>query len=200
MAQAVGYNETDALAELQDRTQSAIEPVLTTAELLRYLRFAAIADENGNEPDAWPSWSASTAYSLNYRVVPATRNGYVYIVTTAGISGASGPSFSTTIDATTSDNTVTWTTEATAPWVPTYSNGGIDRAAFEGWTRKYQKLTAGETFSADGASFDPARRRADIMEMIRLYKSKAGSAGSFKLTGRTARIEHWDDSTSLVVN
>ncbi len=200
MVIAAGYTHSQALDELSDRTQASVAPILTTPELTRLLRYAAIADEDGNEPDAWPVWAAATAYALNERVVPATRNGYVYIVTTAGVSGSSAPSFSTTLAATTSDGTVTWTTEATAAWTPTYSNGGIDRAALEGWLRKYAKLTAGETFSADGASFDPSRRRADIMAMVNEYRRKAGSAGSFRLTGRTARLEQWDDINSLAVN
>ena len=201
MVVASGYTYTDALTELQDMVQSSVEPTLTTAELGRLLRYAATKDEDGNEPDAWPSWTAATAYPLNYRVVPATRNGYVYIVTTAGTSGGSSPSFGTTIAGTTTDNTVTWTCEATAPWTPTYSLAGLQRAAFEGWQRKFAKLTAGETFSADGASFNPEARRRDIEKMIDYYRKRAGGAGSFRLTGRTSRVEGWEDLTSeLVVN
>ena len=69
-----------------------------------------------------------------------------------------------------------------------------------GFERKYAKLLAGENFSADGASFDPARRRADILTMIEHYRRKAGSAGSFRLSGRTSRVENLDGATTLVVN
>jgi hypothetical protein len=198
MVLATGYNATDALVALQDLTQWTVEPQLSAAELQRLLRQAVAPDEDGNDPDAWPSWVALTAYPLDYRVVPATRNGYVYIVTTAGTSGASAPSFDTDIDDTTVDGTVTWTTEDTAPWTPTYSTSGLYRAALLGWETKYRKLTAGETFSADGASFNPEARRKDIRAEIDALRRKC--AGSFALTGRTSRIENWENVGSLSVN
>jgi len=198
--EAAGFNYTDALAELQDMVQSSVAPTLTTAELNRLLRYAAITDEDGNEPDAWPYWTGTTAYVLNYRVVPSTRNGYVYIVTTAGTSSGSAPSWPTTVGNTVTDGTVAWTCEATAPWTPTYGIAGLHKAALAGYERKYSKLLAGENFSADGASFDPAARRRDIMAMIAHYKSKAGSVGSFRMRGRTSRIEDWDETTALVAN
>lgn len=57
-------------------------------------------------------WIASTAYSLNTAVRPATRNGFTYQCTTAGTSGASAPVFPTTAGATVTDGTVVWTAVA----------------------------------------------------------------------------------------
>lgn len=198
MVAAVGYPYPDALTALGDLLQPSVEPVISAAELTRLLVWAAVEDEDGNLPDAWPAWSATTAYALNYRVVPASRNGYLYKATTAGTSGASAPTFDTDIDDTTTDGTVVWTTEATAPWTPTYSALGLNRAALKGWEMKYAKLTAGETFSADGASFNPETRRADIETQIARFRRM--TAGSFRLTGRTSRIENWDSVGSLSVN
>lgn len=199
MVAAVGYPYTDALAVLQDHVQSSVAPVLSAAELDRLLRFAATDDEDGNEPDNWPARATSTAYALNYRIVPASRNGYVYKATTAGTSHASTtPSYPTTIGDTVTDGTVVWTCEATAPWTPTYSQSGLNYAAMRGWEMKFAKLTAGETFGADGASFNPETRRADIEKQINMFRRRV--SGSFRLTGRTSRLEHWNDLNSLSVN
>lgn len=197
---AVGFTYSRALTELAEMVAASVAPVLTTADLDRLLRYAAVADEDGNEPDAWPAWEALTAYALNERVVPATRNGYVYIVTTAGTTSSSAPTWPTTDAATVTDGTVVWTNEDTAAWTPTYSEAGLNRAALEGWQRKYGKLTAGETFSADGASFDPSRRRADIEKMIDFYRKRAGGVGSFRLSGRTSRLENWTGTSGMVAN
>lgn len=54
-----------------------------------------------------PPWSASTAYALNDLIRPAGNNKYYYIVTTAGTSGTTQPTWSTSEMVT--DGTVTWT-------------------------------------------------------------------------------------------
>lgn len=56
-----------------------------------------------------PGWTASTAYLVGDRVRPnLTSNGYLYQCVTAGTSGTSAPTFSTTIGATFGDGSVTW--------------------------------------------------------------------------------------------
>ena len=54
-------------------------------------------------------WVAVTAYIVGDKRKPTVENGSVYICSTAGTSGGSEPSWSTTDGATTSDGTVTWT-------------------------------------------------------------------------------------------
>ncbi len=61
-------------------------------------------------PPFYNSWQASHAYVLGNVVIPAAPNGLAYYCGTAGTTGGSAPSFSTTIDANTADNTVNWTT------------------------------------------------------------------------------------------
>jgi hypothetical protein len=64
------------------------------------------------------TWTANTTYEVlnNYDarnskvVTPVTPNGRWYIATDGGLSGASQPSWNTTIGGTTIDNTVIWTT------------------------------------------------------------------------------------------
>ena len=55
------------------------------------------------------AWQASTSYSLGTFVWPTTFNGYKYECTVAGTSGASEPTWPTTLGQTVTDGTVTWT-------------------------------------------------------------------------------------------
>lgn len=55
-------------------------------------------------------WAASTAYSVGDMVRPSTSNNRVFRCTTAGTSGASEPTWDTTIGNTTNDGSVVWTT------------------------------------------------------------------------------------------
>ncbi len=54
-----------------------------------------------------PAWSASTPYAINDLIRPAGNNAYYYIATTAGTSGTTQPTWSTS--GTITDGTVTWT-------------------------------------------------------------------------------------------
>ena len=70
-----------------------------------------------NQPDGLykmlkgTAWTATTAYILDDTVVPTAglENGFKYVCTTAGTSGASEPTWPTTEGATVVDGTVTWT-------------------------------------------------------------------------------------------
>ncbi|GIW60587.1 MAG: hypothetical protein KatS3mg087_1653 [Patescibacteria group bacterium] len=68
-----------------------------------------------NDPFVINSWSASTAYSIGDRVIPTTPNGYYYKVITAGTSGTTEPSWTTTIGDTVADGSVTWRCMGTTP-------------------------------------------------------------------------------------
>ena len=57
-------------------------------------------------------WASSTEYNSGTFadvVIPATPNGWLYVCTSGGISGASEPTFGTVKDGTTTDNSVEWT-------------------------------------------------------------------------------------------
>lgn len=54
-------------------------------------------------------WVASTAYTLNDAIYPVTRNGHYYLVTTAGTTGDTQPTWPTTSGGTVTNGTVTFT-------------------------------------------------------------------------------------------
>ena len=72
---------------------------------------------DANQPDGLHKiltgivWAATTAYALGDTVNPTSgkENGFKYVCTTAGTSGASEPTWPTTEGATVVDGTVTWT-------------------------------------------------------------------------------------------
>jgi hypothetical protein len=53
-----------------------------------------------------PTWRASTAYAINDQVRPTVDNGYYYVATSAGTSGATEPTWLPS--GTVTDGTVTW--------------------------------------------------------------------------------------------
>jgi hypothetical protein len=172
----------DAVAELSDMVASSTDPALSAAELRRLLRIAQVADADKHEPDTYGVWAGSAAWAINRTVTPTARNGYAYRVTTAGTSGASEPTWPTTIGQTVSDGTVTWTCLEVALWTPSYDRMALNLAASEGWRRKAAKLTDNEAFSADGAFLQPQLRRGDMLEMADRYRRKY--VGSPALVGR----------------
>ncbi len=56
-----------------------------------------------------PDWVATNAYALNDEVKPGTPNGFRYVCTTAGESGAAEPTWNTVEGETTTDGTAVWT-------------------------------------------------------------------------------------------
>ena len=58
--------------------------------------------------DMTHEWQAGTAYSLGECVIPTAANGYLYKCIVAGTTGGAEPTWGTTIDGNTTDNTVTW--------------------------------------------------------------------------------------------
>ena len=75
-------------------------------------------------------WSASTAYVVGQEVLDTHLQ--IQVVMTAGTSGATAPTWSTTVDATTIDGSVTWLNQgvlsaATAAWAPnTFYAPGVE--------------------------------------------------------------------------
>ena len=71
---------------------------------------ATVEDKVGTVP-----W-VSKAYVVGNLVVPLTPNGYYYECTSAGVSGANQPNWSTTENSTVTDGTVVWTVRRIIIW------------------------------------------------------------------------------------
>lgn len=56
------------------------------------------------------TWVASTAYTVGDAVKPAVANGFIYVVTTAGTSGGTAPTWSTTEGTAVADGSIVWDT------------------------------------------------------------------------------------------
>ncbi len=69
---------------------------------------AALQGQEVNLTDITIEWKPSYSYEVGNWVVPTTPNGFVYFCVQTGTSGGSEPTWGTTIDADTADNTVTW--------------------------------------------------------------------------------------------
>lgn len=83
-----------------------------TNKQLSIERFEAFDLRSTGANDLWESaWAATTAYSLNDYIKPTAdnANGHFYIVTTAGTSDGSEPTWPTADSGTVSDGTVVWT-------------------------------------------------------------------------------------------
>ena len=101
----ITYNQSPTLVNGQNQFTGTITIDPTQGDLT-----VQIIGRNYDPTLSWNSttgsWLASTLYSLNYRIVDS--NGYVQIVTTAGLSSSAFPTFSTTLGASTTDNGVVW--------------------------------------------------------------------------------------------
>lgn len=111
-------------------------------------------------------WAASTAYSLGDAVRPATRDGRTYECTTAGTSGASEPSFDTTVDNTTADNTATWTTR---------DDKGLSAVA----------MVTGDFTIADG---DTSGRKVSVAQKTGVSIHTTGTADHVALVDSAAKV------------
>jgi phage tail sheath gpL-like len=79
-----------------------------------------------------PTWATLTAELVGQYVVPTTANGYFYKCTVAGTTGASQPSWPSTVGTTVADGTVTWTCVGailTGGLVPFNSGAGVENVS-----------------------------------------------------------------------
>lgn len=149
------------------------DPVLHEWELQDLLAQAVRADAAGTAPDTYRRWHSGIAYALGATVVPAPRNGSVYVVTTAGTSGATQPTWPMGAGATVTDGTVVWTRQGAAPWAYTVD---LNAAAAEGWRWKAGKCSNRVDVSEDQQSLHRAQQLAHCLKMADYYARRIGQA------------------------
>jgi hypothetical protein len=111
----------DAKERLSFEIQAALPPVVADADLeaiLAKVKRAAV-------------WATGTVYAVNDVVIPATENGMRYVVTRAGTSGATEPSWPTRTRGTVADGTATLQEAGSQ-----YDLWDMDEAIHEGWKLK----------------------------------------------------------------
>jgi len=98
-------------SELQQTTRVAFEKLVSDVRMAGFdfdrdgIPFSSASGVN--------AWQASRAYAVGSVVTPTTSNGFTYLCTQAGTSGATEPgTWNTTVGGTTTDNSVRWTTQS----------------------------------------------------------------------------------------
>lgn len=173
-----------ARARLERMVQYDVAPVLTTAEIDDLMLLALRTDANGYTP--YSIWAASTIYTAQAYRVPTVSNGHQYIVTTAGTSGSSEPTWPTTSGETVTDGSVVWTERGQYLYTATYD---LKAAAAEGWRWKAAKVVSEyNVATGGGTSFQRAQKYEHCMAMARSFQS--GGIGTVQLTHDYAR--RWD--------
>lgn len=99
----------NAVTDVAQSASSTVDQAVT-ADLDKWLELGKRKLSNVVVSALTPDeWVTLTAYILTNFVEPTTPNGYRYECTTAGTSGATEPTWPTTIGGTVTDGTVTWT-------------------------------------------------------------------------------------------
>jgi len=120
-------------------------------------------------PDGIEPWQPGKVYALGDHANPTLINGYRYVVSVAGTSGATEPTWPTSgKGATVTDGGVTWTLDGLA-WVPTWD---LNAAAAEGWRIKAGKAASRASFSSAGSSYQRNQVWQMCMEMAKAYAKK----------------------------
>jgi hypothetical protein len=98
------FSQNAQSADMQQTTRVAYEKVLQDVRLAGFDYKRA-----GVPTSAYPTWTASTDYSVGQMVLASPNNGYIYRVSVAGTSGSTPPtSWTTSYGSPVTDNTVTW--------------------------------------------------------------------------------------------
>lgn len=142
----------------------------------------------------------TTAYALGAYVTPATANGYYYKATAAGTSGGTVPTYPTTIGATVTDGTVTWTCAGKTTLVAgtdyDIQSGGLtvtSGATIDGetWNVSYTKTAADvvEAMVASGKEYEIFfdglnEARSGKAVTVAVHRCKLGALKSLGLLGQ----------------
>jgi hypothetical protein len=174
--------EAEARAQLARDTAASTPPVLTDDDLQSLLDQARRVDRYAYLPDTLHGWAAQTAYALAAEAVPLVRNGHYYVVSVAGTSGATEPTWPTTTDGTVDDGTVTWQEAGRAYWTPTWD---LNWATAEGWLLKQGRVSNAYNISDTGQSLSRSDLFTHMQAMEKRYRRRV--LGEIVVTGRAYR-------------
>lgn len=172
-----------ARTRLESMTAWDQTPTLTAGEITALLAASRRIDAAFRGPTDDTDWIASTPYVLGDRRAPITRNGHLYIVTTAGTSAASEPAWPTASGATVTDGTIVWT-ENGRGWAPTYA---LNAAAAEGWRWKAGKVAGKFGFATDQQIFNREHMNKMCLAMADRYAKRV--SGNIRLAGALPVIQ-----------
>jgi len=154
-------------------------------------------------------WSVSTAYSVGAVVLPSAVNpSYCYVVTVAGTSGSSEPSWGTTVGGITTDGGVTWMCRsllksAAANTPDTYLAGGSEGVTTQtDWDECLDLLKTEDAHLITCVSYDPAvwaslSTHCSYMSTVG-KKERRGFCGGFATAdGYTSGKGKWNGSTQI---
>jgi hypothetical protein len=111
----------DAKERLSFEIEATLPPVVADADLniiLAKVKRAAV-------------WTTGTAYAVGDVVIPATQNGFRYVVTKAGTSGATEPTWPTRQSGSIADGTAVLQEAGSQ-----FDLWDLDEAIYQGWLRK----------------------------------------------------------------
>lgn len=170
-------NKTQFLYELKKLVAWDEEPQLDDDDLDLIFNRSRVKDRDGYLSENTRLWEANTYYDVGDIVVPTSfsivdslassprSDEHSYIVTTAGLSGASEPTW----DLTVTDSDVEWERHEAAYWTPTYS---LNYAAYLAWGMKASRAASRISMTSEGATFHREQYIANCLRMQGTYASR----------------------------
>jgi hypothetical protein len=168
-------NKSQFIYELKKLVAWDEEPQLDDDEIDMLFHKSRIKDYDGYYAERTQLWEPNTYYDVGDVIVPTSfavldskvnrPDEHSYIVTTAGTSGATEPTW----DLTVSDGSAAWERHEAAYWTPTYN---LDYAAYLGWGLKAAKAASRISFSSEGASFQRNQFIANCFAMQKMYAAR----------------------------
>lgn len=138
VATMIGHTQATVYVDIPPYTSTSItyyywiRHVNTDAVVGSYNGVHGVPGHTADDPDYVlellldSKWKPMTARALNFVGYPSAPNGYAYKVTTAGTSGATEPTWPTTINNTVADGSIVWTCVAAVPLLPPFEIGVVD--------------------------------------------------------------------------
>lgn len=167
----------EARARLERMVAATVPPTLSSDEITDLLVIGRRASANGLSFEDDTPWVASMALAVGDYVVPTVRTGFRYLVTVSdGAAGLVEPTWPTTDGTTVTLDGITYSTDETGAWVPTYD---LNAAAAEGWRWKAGKIANAFEASADQQTFKRDQQFEHCMKMAAMFEAKAAGGELF---------------------